>query len=66
MSIERSVVGPIMSRIGETDNTVYLAAITADDKAGTSAAQTGDAPAEIEARPATAGIAVEIVVGALK
>ncbi len=55
MSIKRSVVGPIMSRIVETDNTVYLAGLTADDKTGTIEAQTSEVLAKIDALLAEAG-----------
>ena len=55
MTIKRHHVGPIMSRIVEAGDTVYLQGLTADDKSGTSEEQTANVLAKIDGLLAEAG-----------
>ena len=55
MTIKRHHVGPIMSRIVEAGDTVYLQGLTADDKSGTIEEQTANVLAKIDGLLAEAG-----------
>ena len=55
MSIKRTEVGPIMSRIAEHNSVVYLCGLTADDRSADVKGQTKEILDKIDARLASAG-----------